>query len=68
MQEFGPIISPGGDGISPNVNIDTAPTRVSTFADADGGSVTWIEWGRNESFTSASTVVFGDINQGPCRR
>lgn len=64
MHEVEPNVQHGDDGKTAKVGMGNTPTRVSTFADADGGSITLVEWGLNEAFTTDSTDVFTIVPDG----
>lgn len=67
MHGFEPNVSHGDDGQSSNVGKDNTPTRVSKFADADGGSITLVEWGIAEPFTTDTTDVFTIVHDSAWR-
>ena len=67
MHEFEPNVPHGGDGESPKARLGNTPRRVSTFADADGGSITFVEWGLAEPFTTDSTDNVTIVHDGAPR-
>ena len=67
MHEVEPNVQHGDDGKTAKVGMGNTPTRVSTFADADGGSITLVEWGLAEPFTTDTMDVFTIVHDGAQR-